>query len=54
VLNQQTVTGVQLAQLLGDLIADSGRRQAMATAMRSLARPMAAAEIVDRLEKLTA
>jgi UDP-N-acetylglucosamine--N-acetylmuramyl-(pentapeptide) pyrophosphoryl-undecaprenol N-acetylglucosamine transferase len=54
VLNQQTVTGVQLAQLLGDLIADSGRLQAMATAMRSLARPMAAAEIVDRLEKLTA
>ena len=54
VLNQQTVTGVQLAQLLGDLIADSGRRQAMVTAMRSLARPMAAAEIVDRLEKLTA
>jgi UDP-N-acetylglucosamine--N-acetylmuramyl-(pentapeptide) pyrophosphoryl-undecaprenol N-acetylglucosamine transferase len=54
VLNQQTVTGVQLAQLLGDLLADSGRRQAMAAAMRSLARPMAAAEIVDRLEKLMA
>ena len=54
VLNQGAVTGAQLALLLGDLLADSGRRQAMATAMRSLARPKAAAEIVDRLEKLTA
>jgi UDP-N-acetylglucosamine--N-acetylmuramyl-(pentapeptide) pyrophosphoryl-undecaprenol N-acetylglucosamine transferase len=54
VLNQGAVTGAQLAQLLGDLLADSGRRQAMAAAMRSLARPKAAAEIVDRLEELTA
>ena len=54
VLNQQTITGAALAQLLGDLLADSGRRQAMATAMRGLARPKAAAAIVDRLEKLTA
>jgi len=53
-LNQQRVTGAQLAQLLGDLLADSGRRRAMSAAMRSLARPKAAAEIVDRLEKLTA
>ena len=52
VLNQSTSTGAELAQLLSDLLADSGRRQAMATAMRSLARPKAAAEIVDRLEKL--
>jgi hypothetical protein len=35
-------------------LADSRRRQAMAAAMRSLARPNAAAEIVDRLEKLRA
>jgi len=54
VLNQQTVTGVQLAQLLGDLIADSGRRRRWSQPCASLARPMAAAEIVDRLEKLTA
>jgi UDP-N-acetylglucosamine--N-acetylmuramyl-(pentapeptide) pyrophosphoryl-undecaprenol N-acetylglucosamine transferase len=54
VLNQQTVTGAALAQLLGDLLADLGRRQAMATAVRGLARPKAAAAIVDRLEKLTA
>jgi len=54
VLNQGAVAGAQLAQLLGDLLADSGRRQAMAAVMRGLARPKAAAEIVDRLERLTA
>jgi UDP-N-acetylglucosamine--N-acetylmuramyl-(pentapeptide) pyrophosphoryl-undecaprenol N-acetylglucosamine transferase len=52
VLNQRTSTGADLAQLLSDLLADSGRRQAMAAAMRSLARPNAAADIVDRLERL--
>jgi UDP-N-acetylglucosamine--N-acetylmuramyl-(pentapeptide) pyrophosphoryl-undecaprenol N-acetylglucosamine transferase len=54
VLNQRTSTGAELAQLLGDLLADAGRRQAMAAAMRSLARSKAAAEIVDRLERLGA
>jgi UDP-N-acetylglucosamine--N-acetylmuramyl-(pentapeptide) pyrophosphoryl-undecaprenol N-acetylglucosamine transferase len=54
VLNQHGVTGAELAQVLGDLLADSGRRQAMAAAMRGLARPKAASEIVDRLEKLMA
>jgi UDP-N-acetylglucosamine--N-acetylmuramyl-(pentapeptide) pyrophosphoryl-undecaprenol N-acetylglucosamine transferase len=52
VLNQRTSTGAELAQLLSDLLADSGRRQAMAAAMRSLARPKAAADVVDRLESL--
>jgi UDP-N-acetylglucosamine--N-acetylmuramyl-(pentapeptide) pyrophosphoryl-undecaprenol N-acetylglucosamine transferase len=52
VLNQRTSTGAELAQLLSDLLADSGRRQSMAAAMRSLARPKAAADIVDRLESL--
>jgi UDP-N-acetylglucosamine--N-acetylmuramyl-(pentapeptide) pyrophosphoryl-undecaprenol N-acetylglucosamine transferase len=52
VLNQRTVTGAELAQLLRDLLADADRRQAMAAAMRCLARPRAAAEIVDRLERL--
>ena len=52
VLNQRTATGAELAQLLSGLLADSGRRQAMAAAMRSLARPKAAADVVDRLEKL--
>jgi len=52
VLDQRTCTGAQLAQLLGDLLADSARRQVMAEAMRSLARPKAAGEIVDRLERL--
>ena len=54
VLNQRTSTAAELAQLLSDLLADSGRRQAMAAAMRSLARPKAAADIVDRLERLRA
>ena len=53
VLDQRTFTGAELAQLLRDLLADSARRQAMAEAMRSLARPKAAADIVDRLERLT-
>jgi UDP-N-acetylglucosamine--N-acetylmuramyl-(pentapeptide) pyrophosphoryl-undecaprenol N-acetylglucosamine transferase len=53
VLNQRSLTGAELAQLLDALLADSGRRQAMTAAMRGLARPNAAAEIVDRLEKLT-
>jgi UDP-N-acetylglucosamine--N-acetylmuramyl-(pentapeptide) pyrophosphoryl-undecaprenol N-acetylglucosamine transferase len=52
VLNQRTATGAELAQLLSDLLADSGRRLAMAAAMRSLARPKAAADVVDRLESL--
>jgi UDP-N-acetylglucosamine--N-acetylmuramyl-(pentapeptide) pyrophosphoryl-undecaprenol N-acetylglucosamine transferase len=53
VLNQHNATGAQLARLLGDLLADPGRHRAMSAAMRSLARPRAAAEIVDRLERLT-
>jgi UDP-N-acetylglucosamine--N-acetylmuramyl-(pentapeptide) pyrophosphoryl-undecaprenol N-acetylglucosamine transferase len=52
VLNQRTFTGAELAQLLSDLLADPGRRHAMAAAMRSLARPKAAADVVDRLERL--
>jgi UDP-N-acetylglucosamine--N-acetylmuramyl-(pentapeptide) pyrophosphoryl-undecaprenol N-acetylglucosamine transferase len=54
VLNQRTSTGAELAQLLSDLLADSDRRQTMAAAMRSLARPNAAADIADRLERLKA
>ena len=52
VLNQRTSTGAELAQLLTDLLANANRREAMAQAMRTLARPNAAADIVDRLEKL--
>jgi UDP-N-acetylglucosamine--N-acetylmuramyl-(pentapeptide) pyrophosphoryl-undecaprenol N-acetylglucosamine transferase len=52
VLNQRTSTGADLAHLLRDLLADPGRREAMAEAMRSLARPKAAADVVDRLERL--
>jgi UDP-N-acetylglucosamine--N-acetylmuramyl-(pentapeptide) pyrophosphoryl-undecaprenol N-acetylglucosamine transferase len=52
VLDQKTATGTQLAELLGTLAADPARRQTMAEAMRTLARPQAAQDIVDRLEKL--
>jgi len=52
VLDQGASTGAQLAQLLGELGADSGRRQGMEAAMRGLARPHAAAALVDRLEAL--
>jgi UDP-N-acetylglucosamine--N-acetylmuramyl-(pentapeptide) pyrophosphoryl-undecaprenol N-acetylglucosamine transferase len=54
VLDQKTATGAQLAELLGTLSADPARRQTMAAAMRTLARPQAAQDIVDRLEKLAA
>jgi len=53
VLSQHTATGAELAQLLTEVLADAGRRQAMAAAMHSLARPNAAADLVDRLERLT-
>jgi UDP-N-acetylglucosamine--N-acetylmuramyl-(pentapeptide) pyrophosphoryl-undecaprenol N-acetylglucosamine transferase len=52
VLDQKTTTGAQLAELLGTLSADPSRRQNMAVAMRTLARPQAARDIVDRLETL--
>jgi UDP-N-acetylglucosamine--N-acetylmuramyl-(pentapeptide) pyrophosphoryl-undecaprenol N-acetylglucosamine transferase len=52
VLQQGTATGTQLARLLGELLADGGRREAMAAAMRGLARPQAAVAVVDRLAAL--
>jgi UDP-N-acetylglucosamine--N-acetylmuramyl-(pentapeptide) pyrophosphoryl-undecaprenol N-acetylglucosamine transferase len=52
VLDQRTSTGAHLAQLLGDLATDDGRRQNMAAAMHSLARPQAAAAVADRLQAL--
>jgi len=52
VLDQKIATGAQLADLLGTLAADPARCQAMAAAMRTLARPQAAASVADRLEAL--
>ena len=51
-LPQNSATGADLATLAGDLLADPPRRQRMAAAMRALARPDAAKEIVDRLIQL--
>jgi UDP-N-acetylglucosamine--N-acetylmuramyl-(pentapeptide) pyrophosphoryl-undecaprenol N-acetylglucosamine transferase len=51
-LPQAETTGSRLATEVTHLLADPARRQAMSTAMSTLARPHAAAEIVDRLESL--
>jgi UDP-N-acetylglucosamine--N-acetylmuramyl-(pentapeptide) pyrophosphoryl-undecaprenol N-acetylglucosamine transferase len=51
-LPQATTSAEMLASTVTGLLADAGRRQEMAAAMRALARPGAAAEIVDRLERL--
>jgi UDP-N-acetylglucosamine--N-acetylmuramyl-(pentapeptide) pyrophosphoryl-undecaprenol N-acetylglucosamine transferase len=52
VLDQRQASPADLAVALGDLGRDPGRREAMSAAMRGLARPRAAQEIVDRLESL--
>ena len=52
VLDQNQATGAALAQLLAQLWRDGARRAAMATAMRSLAHPSAAAAVADALEQL--
>ena len=52
VLDQRQIRPADLAAALGDLGRERGRREAMRAAMRGLARPRAAQEIVDRLEAL--
>ena len=52
VLDQRRSSGAELAALAGQLLADAGRREKMAAAMRALARPDAAKEIVDQLSQL--
>jgi len=52
VLNQRTSSGAELAQLLSDLLADSGAAKRWPRNAQPGA-PKAAAEIVDRLERLT-
>jgi UDP-N-acetylglucosamine--N-acetylmuramyl-(pentapeptide) pyrophosphoryl-undecaprenol N-acetylglucosamine transferase len=51
-LRQGETDGAQLATEVTGLLADPARRQSMSTAMAHLARPRAAAEVVDRLEAL--
>jgi UDP-N-acetylglucosamine--N-acetylmuramyl-(pentapeptide) pyrophosphoryl-undecaprenol N-acetylglucosamine transferase len=51
-LPQAVTTGDRLAQEVSQLLADAPRRESMATAMKALARPRAAAEITDHLESL--
>lgn len=52
VLNQRTSSAEDLATAITTLAEDPGKQLAMGTAMRKLARPGAAEEIVDRLQGL--
>jgi UDP-N-acetylglucosamine--N-acetylmuramyl-(pentapeptide) pyrophosphoryl-undecaprenol N-acetylglucosamine transferase len=47
IVEERDLTGVSLAAVAGDLIADADRRSTMARAMRTLARPDAASRIVE-------
>jgi UDP-N-acetylglucosamine--N-acetylmuramyl-(pentapeptide) pyrophosphoryl-undecaprenol N-acetylglucosamine transferase len=51
-ISQRDLSGQRLARAVIDLLEDPGRRNEMAEAARSLARPEAAREIVDRLLQL--
>jgi UDP-N-acetylglucosamine--N-acetylmuramyl-(pentapeptide) pyrophosphoryl-undecaprenol N-acetylglucosamine transferase len=53
VVEQKSATGAGLAELLGTLWTDAGRRAEMASAMRALGRPSAARDVVARLATLT-
>ncbi|HEX6975881.1 MAG TPA: undecaprenyldiphospho-muramoylpentapeptide beta-N-acetylglucosaminyltransferase [Vicinamibacterales bacterium] len=52
VIEQKDLTGDRLAERIGALLGDRARLAAMAAAARTLARPNAAAEIVDRALEL--
>jgi UDP-N-acetylglucosamine--N-acetylmuramyl-(pentapeptide) pyrophosphoryl-undecaprenol N-acetylglucosamine transferase len=52
VLDQRQTSPEGLAAIVKELASDRGRRMAMSAAMRSLARPRAAQDMVDRLEEL--
>jgi UDP-N-acetylglucosamine--N-acetylmuramyl-(pentapeptide) pyrophosphoryl-undecaprenol N-acetylglucosamine transferase len=52
VLDQRTATAQDLSAEIARLLRDSTKRASMAQAMRSLARPQAAAAIVDRLQAM--
>jgi UDP-N-acetylglucosamine--N-acetylmuramyl-(pentapeptide) pyrophosphoryl-undecaprenol N-acetylglucosamine transferase len=51
-IEQKDLTGAAIAERIAALVADTGRRQRMATAARVLARPDAARVIVDRVLEL--
>jgi UDP-N-acetylglucosamine--N-acetylmuramyl-(pentapeptide) pyrophosphoryl-undecaprenol N-acetylglucosamine transferase len=52
VLDQRKASAAELASIVKELAGDPARREAMAAAMRTLARPKAAQDIVERLAKL--
>jgi UDP-N-acetylglucosamine--N-acetylmuramyl-(pentapeptide) pyrophosphoryl-undecaprenol N-acetylglucosamine transferase len=51
-LEERRLSGASLADVIGRLLDDPGRLQAMRQAMRGFARPDAAARIVDRVLEL--
>jgi UDP-N-acetylglucosamine--N-acetylmuramyl-(pentapeptide) pyrophosphoryl-undecaprenol N-acetylglucosamine transferase len=51
-IEQKDLSGAALAERIGALVADAGRRERMATAARTFARPEAARVIVDRALEL--
>jgi UDP-N-acetylglucosamine:LPS N-acetylglucosamine transferase len=53
-IEQKDLSGAVIADRIRALVADSGRRERMAAAARSLARPDAARVIVDRALELAA
>jgi UDP-N-acetylglucosamine--N-acetylmuramyl-(pentapeptide) pyrophosphoryl-undecaprenol N-acetylglucosamine transferase len=52
VIDERELSGTRLAGVVGRLLDDRGRLQAMGAAMRGFARPDAARRIVDRLLEL--
>lgn len=53
-IDERELSGEALAARIAELAADDGRRAALAAASRKLARPHAAAAVVDRMERLLA
>ena len=54
VVDERELSGTTLAARIVALAADGERRTALAAASRGLARPDAAATVVDRMERLLA
>jgi UDP-N-acetylglucosamine--N-acetylmuramyl-(pentapeptide) pyrophosphoryl-undecaprenol N-acetylglucosamine transferase len=53
-IDERTMTPERLAEVVSGLLSAGGRRAAMAAAMKTFARPDAAARIVDRLTEMVA
>jgi UDP-N-acetylglucosamine--N-acetylmuramyl-(pentapeptide) pyrophosphoryl-undecaprenol N-acetylglucosamine transferase len=54
IVDERELSGARLADVVAPLVADRARLDAMGAAMRRLARPDAAARIVERLLEIAA